>query len=210
MSNVPDSEDNGVPLPLTGAKKFMHGNIFQLRLLMLFMLRGIKAGYDFEMYTERPDLAGAFDDIIFGYKPGDDVEEINKDKWRLIQAKHKQDNSETIKASELTGTNKNDSFNLTKYFISYLKAIERLKLDQTNNEGDNIEDCIIVTNISFKEDDLNHNGITLKKVENFREDDKILYVDDPHQRGPQKSIRQVRLKFVENVEEKNEKKRGVL
>ena len=37
------------PQPSCGLKNTLHGNVFQLKLLMLFLIRGISAGYQFKL-----------------------------------------------------------------------------------------------------------------------------------------------------------------
>ena len=54
--------------PAEGLKKNLHGSIFQVKLLTLFCVRGLLAGYsEFKLDTENPKLAGKFDDVIFYY-----------------------------------------------------------------------------------------------------------------------------------------------
>ena len=76
------------PVSSSGLKNTLHGNIFQLKLLLLFLVRGINAKYDFRLATERPDLADKFDDLIFKYK--------SQGRWRFLQAKHKQNDDAKI------------------------------------------------------------------------------------------------------------------
>ncbi len=40
-----------------GLKNTLHGNVFQLKLLMLFLLRGIGSGFQFRLGTEIPGWA---------------------------------------------------------------------------------------------------------------------------------------------------------
>ncbi len=52
---------------LPGKKNTFHGNAFQLKLLILFLIRGIASDYQFLLGTEIPGLGGKFDDLIFKY-----------------------------------------------------------------------------------------------------------------------------------------------
>jgi hypothetical protein len=47
----------------SGKKNTFHGNAFQLKLLMLFLIRGIASDYQFHLGTEIPGLGGKFDYI---------------------------------------------------------------------------------------------------------------------------------------------------
>lgn len=138
-----------------GLKTSEHGNIFQLKLLMLYLWR---AGHEkennqnkyekFRLATELPN-AEKFDDVFFQYEDTND----NKWKLRLIQAKHK----DPVKADgeislkDLLTTDNDQPFGLQKYFHSYIKIVQRSKENNPyfvfyNNE---IEDVVIITNASF-------------------------------------------------------------
>lgn len=106
-------------------KKALHGSIYQLKLLMLFLHRGLINNYQFSLATEM-DEADKFDDLVFLHiKPGD-----NSATYRFIQAKHTTETKLTIEdpttnkgkisANDLLNI-KNGDFSLQKYFISYLK-----------------------------------------------------------------------------------------
>ena len=58
-----DTEEN--PTTSSGLKNTLHGNVFQLKLLMLFLIRGIASKYQFHLGTEIPGMGGKFDDLIF-------------------------------------------------------------------------------------------------------------------------------------------------
>ncbi|GHM58917.1 MAG: hypothetical protein sL5_10210 [Candidatus Mesenet longicola] len=122
----------------SGLKSSLHGNIYQLKLLMLFLKRGMNKGYNFHLATEW-DMAEKFDDLVFRY-----TDNQGQTKYRFLQAKHKQDEDRRITIGDLLTTNKNGEFNLEKYFISYLK----IKNNQSFQDGD-IQDLIICTNIGF-------------------------------------------------------------
>ncbi|MEK7339979.1 MAG: ankyrin repeat domain-containing protein, partial [Verrucomicrobiota bacterium] len=123
--------------PASGLKHSLHGNIYQLKLLMLFLNRGLIEGYDFRLSTEW-NAAEKFDDLVFKYS------DQGKTNYRFLQAKHKQDKSKKITVGELFTTDKDGEFNLEKYFISYL----RIKKNPTF-QSSNLEDFIICTNIDF-------------------------------------------------------------
>jgi hypothetical protein len=103
-----------------GLKKTFHGNIYQLRLLMLFMIRALKNKYEFELLTEMTE-AEKFDDLVIKYKaPGQ-----NGYSYCYLQAKHSQklpgEPDYLIKKGELKG--KKGDFSLLKYFNSFQKII---------------------------------------------------------------------------------------
>ena len=60
-----------------GLKNTLHGNVFQLKLLMLFLIRGIAAGYQFRLGTEIPGMGGKFDDLIFKFKKAKNTNEAS-------------------------------------------------------------------------------------------------------------------------------------
>ncbi|WP_395462628.1 tetratricopeptide repeat protein [Wolbachia endosymbiont of Cantharis cryptica] len=117
----------------------MHGNIYQLKVLMLFLHRGVLYQYSFRLGTEIEE-ARKFDDLVFEYTQG------SKKAYRFLQAKHKQDeDNKKIEVRDLLTKDKNrDEFRLAKYFISYLK----IKNNQDFADG-NLRDFIICTNIDF-------------------------------------------------------------
>ncbi|XP_046459662.1 uncharacterized protein LOC124206074 [Daphnia pulex] len=165
-----------------GLKNTLHGNVFQLKLLMLFLLRGIGSGFQFRLGTEIPGMGGKFDDLIFKFKKSDQTES-----YRFLQAKHKQDEEKKITAADLLNDNEKD-FSLPKYFRSYYREVIK------QAEGilpETIQDCIICTNIGFdSEENLNKSGIELiplddrdnilsfdKKTIRLDDHDKILTLD---------------------------------
>ncbi|BBB15775.1 ankyrin repeat domain protein [Candidatus Rickettsiella viridis] len=116
-----------------GLKHSLHGALYQLKLHMLFLKRGLEFGYSFRLAVEW-DAAEKFDDLVFQYM------DSNKKKYRFLQAKHKLDETKKIGIGDLLTKEKNGEFNLEKYFVSYLKI--------TNNPAFNgeFEDFIICTN----------------------------------------------------------------
>nr|SVE80190.1 EOG090X0844 [Daphnia magna] len=73
-----------------------------------------------------------------------------------FSAKHKFDDSTKIKASDLLNESDGD-FSLKKYFRSYREIFKTL------GDNEELNDCIIGTNIGFDENDLMLNGIELLK-----------------------------------------------
>jgi ankyrin repeat protein len=121
-----------------GLKSSAHGDIYQLKLLMLFLHRGIENKYKFKLATEREGV-GAFDDVFFEY---------DQNKRSCLQAKHKLDEEKKITYNDLFPPIKKDKtdgeFAIQKYFISHLEA----KLD-SKKEAKYLEHLIICTNIDF-------------------------------------------------------------
>lgn len=141
----------------------IHGFIYQLKLLMLFLHRGIRRKYDFILRTEMEE-AGSFDDLFFEYIK-------DKEKYfRLLQAKHSLDESKKITAMDLlAGMKKDQKYSLIKYYYSYMTC----KNQKLFKKG-SFKDLIICTNIDFDIDDLKRNGIDVHPV---TEEDDILSIN---------------------------------
>lgn len=96
-----DTDDDTIPQKqpniylASGLKRSLHGTIYQLKLLMVFIVRGLKNNYKFRLATEI-DAAESFDDLVFQYQSGDVIAS------RFLQAKHKQDESKSISFSDLS------------------------------------------------------------------------------------------------------------
>lgn len=150
----------------SGLKHSLHGNVYQLKLLMLFMHRGIAKGYNFRLSTEW-DAAEKFDDLVFEYS------EQGRVKYRFLQAKHKQDDNEKITIGDLFTTSKKGEFNLEKYFISYL----RIKKN-SNFQNSDLEDFVICTNIGFDLSDTVQDQ--LKVMTSGKNKDKKIFMEIIH------------------------------
>lgn len=123
-----------------GIKRSFHGVMYQLKLLMLFVKKGINQKYIFRLYSEM-DAAEKFDDVVFIYKSPT----VRSEDWTgcFLQAKHTLEPKKNIKINALT-TEKNGNYSLQKYFLSFCKI--------ENNEyfKDVIsKHFIICTNASF-------------------------------------------------------------
>ncbi|XP_014274177.1 uncharacterized protein [Halyomorpha halys] len=132
----------------------IHGYMFQLKLLVLFMCRGLTGGYSFNLGTEIKE-AGKFDDLVFEFT-------LDRKKYfRLLQAKHKLDKTgSSITTNSLLNKIKSE-FYLPKYFFSYL--------DAKNNSmfrGGTIKDVIICTNVNFNDKVLNNEDIKIQLLSN--------------------------------------------
>jgi hypothetical protein len=141
-----------------GLKNSLHGNIFQLKLLNLCLLQGLDAGYDFLLATERPDLGDKFDDLVFKFWPN--TSKRSEFKIRFVQAKHKQSDSETIKASHLLNCTEGE-FSLVKYFLSFRHIYKKY--------SSNLHDVVICSNAGLDEDSLNSKGFSLMPHQNSDE-----------------------------------------
>ena len=119
----------------SGLKNTLHGDIYQLKLLMLFLKRGLDKGYSFRLATEMDD-AEKFDDLVFEY------ENERKDGTicRFLQAKHTQDETKKISFRDLLADEDKD-FSLQKYFMSFRKIKGNPKF-----KGCEIKDFVICTN----------------------------------------------------------------
>ncbi|XP_065209413.1 uncharacterized protein LOC135837903 [Planococcus citri] len=127
-----------------GLKSAIHGNVYQLKLLTLFLKRGLDLGYSFTLATEIVE-AEKFDDIVFGY-----TDENGQDVCRFLQAKHKQDETKKITLRDLL-TEEDDNFSIKKYFISYRKIKQNLEF-----KGYYLRDFTICTNINIDENLVNN------------------------------------------------------
>jgi hypothetical protein len=105
-----------------GMCRSFHGNLYQIKLTLLFAIRAINKHYDFQIASERKDI-GKFDDIEIQYNDGAQL------KHRMIQVKHSQIKSRKITAKALENEDKRADFGLKKYFESYLKVKHNEKLD---------------------------------------------------------------------------------
>ncbi|XP_045028711.1 uncharacterized protein LOC123471447 [Daphnia magna] len=162
-----------------------HGPNFEWRLLTLFCVRALGAGYKFEVTKEWEDLGGKFDDVIIRYRVVDDTLEGNHWRYRFLQSKHKMHENEKIKAIQLLEDNDRGDFSSPKYFRSFCKMRRR---------GEDIHDCILCTNIGFDFKDVQKNGIELVSINDQPED--ILEF------GPQQKTLRYKLKFTEELRRK--------
>lgn len=123
-------------------KNTFHGNIYQAKLLMLFLHHGFTEDYEFCIATEM-DAAEKFDDLVFRYRDPQTGQYI----YFYLQAKHKQDDNEVISFSDFFTKNLKGEFSLIKYFISYL----RIKNNPLFKDGQ-LGDFCICTNIGLSTD----------------------------------------------------------
>ncbi|XP_077266236.1 uncharacterized protein LOC143899665 [Temnothorax americanus] len=141
----------------------LHGNIYQLKVLMLFLYRGVSHKYSFRLGTEIKE-AKKFDDLVFEYTNPTD----GKKEYRFLQAKHILDESkEKITADSLL-TESDGNYSLTKYFFSYQDS----KKEKLFKDG-SIKDVTICTNIDL---DFKHLESAQIKVEEIKGKDDILDV----------------------------------
>ncbi|WP_254229470.1 ankyrin repeat domain-containing protein [Wolbachia pipientis] len=122
-------------------KRSLHGNDYQLKLLMLFAWEGKKSEVAFRLATEMTE-AEKFDDLVFRY-----VDNKGDTKYRFLQAKHKQfiyEEENKIKVSDLKSSEDKNPFSLQKYFVSYIKDTQK----EDFKDG-SIKDFIICTNTHF-------------------------------------------------------------
>lgn len=120
------------------SKLSLHGNIFTLKLLMLFLVRASQAACKksigkFLLYAEHPEIK-EFDDIVLKYLDRriknitGSLSFSNKWKMCLFQVKHKQvstDSRQEIDRKDLVKTIDSD-YSLQKYFRSYLKILQKI------------------------------------------------------------------------------------
>ncbi|QOD38164.1 NB-ARC domain-containing protein [Candidatus Wolbachia massiliensis] len=130
--------------PTWGLKCNHHGIAYQELLLVFSFMNMMDKKCPFYLATELKSAKG-FDDIVLQRKQNEAV--VHK----FVQAKHKQDGAEKISVGSLL--TKSGEFNLSKYFIAYLKI---------KNSGEfesEIKDFIIATNIDFDFADLTQHEV---------------------------------------------------
>ncbi len=133
-----------------------HGNQFQLKLLVLFIIRAINKEYTkFFVGTELDEFAGKFDDVILIKV------ENNTNSYLYLQAKHIMSDAKSITAADILNDNDKGKFSLPKYFRSYYSQIK--EAENGPKDGDHV-DCFICTNINFDDEDLKTNGIELEPI----------------------------------------------
>ncbi|XP_014467385.1 PREDICTED: uncharacterized protein LOC106740649 isoform X2 [Dinoponera quadriceps] len=130
----------------------IHGDIYRLKILMLFLYRGVSHEYSFRLGTKIKE-AKKFDNLVFEYIKGD--EKI----YRFLQTKHKLDESKKITASNLLSES-DDDYNLINYFFSYQDS----KNEELFKDG-SIKDVIVYTNINLNFESLKSAQIGVEKIE---------------------------------------------
>lgn len=108
-----------------GLKNFLHGVCYQLKLPMLYIVRGLAQDNNFQVTTEVEE-ADKFGDLIFLYE----------DEIALFQAKHKLDNKLKITEDQLLSA-KGD-FSVPTYFISYDRILKNKKFQDLLKKKDMI------------------------------------------------------------------------
>ncbi|EFX63822.1 hypothetical protein DAPPUDRAFT_118824 [Daphnia pulex] len=173
------------------ARDGSHGLKFESKLLTLFSIRGLSAGYKFELGKENEDLGGKFDDVIFRYEVPDETPAGKHWRYHYLQAKHKEnENDGKITANNLLDPNPNGPFSLKKYFLSYCKMRER---------GDDVRDCIVCTNW-----DVNNGQFKKIQLEEVKEQHDILKFAPG-----EKTVRSYKLKIDQNLRKETIKLLGV-
>lgn len=150
----------------SGSKKILHGIIYQLKLLILFLYRGYKQEHESCLSTERDD-AEKFDDLVFKYKHVGSTDYS----YRFLQAKHKQDDNEVISEIDLLNINDGE-FSLIKYFA----AFQKIKNNPIFGDGI-LEEFCICTNIGFDFDparDAQSNLHIISALEKMTDPDPLL------------------------------------
>jgi len=128
--------------PSSGLRDSIHGVLYQLNLLILFSKRAHDKGFSFRLATEM-NSAVKFDDLVLEYV--NDKEDGTF--WRLLQAKHKQNESQKISLNCLLTETKGE-FSLLKYFIAF-REIKRNP--NFNSKTNKVKDYILCTNIDLDE-----------------------------------------------------------
>jgi ankyrin repeat protein len=117
----------------------LHGNMYQIKLILLFFQRGANKKCEFRIASERK-AAEKFGDIEIRYD-----DDQGKSQILMIQVKHKQDSSIKITINDLLNV-KDGYFSLQKYFLSYRKIKEKF------HEGAPLKNLVLFTNIDLKDE----------------------------------------------------------
>ncbi|XP_058807206.1 uncharacterized protein LOC131673320 [Phymastichus coffea] len=129
----------------------VHDNIYQLKILMLFLYRAVTCKYSFRLSTE-PREPKILHDLVLEYtQNGAKV-------YRLLQAKHNIDETKKITVDNLL-TDISSDYSLIKYFY-YYQAFENTIL----LEDSTIKDVTICTNIDFDYQNLKEAQIELQQI----------------------------------------------
>lgn len=152
----------------SGLKTSLHGIVYQLKLLIWVAYQANANSYKFRLATEMGD-AGKFDDVV--------IQILNENNISLMyQAKHFQDNSETINIKDLLSTSNDDPFSLQKYFRSFLNIIGNKEI-----VTDGALELTICTNIGFKFKNENSYILSLptgEKIELAKTNDDDIFLKD--------------------------------
>ncbi|XP_072380051.1 uncharacterized protein [Diabrotica undecimpunctata] len=187
----------------SGLKTSLHGTVYQLLLLMLFVYRALKNNYVYFDIATELDIAEKFDDVVIKYRKT--IQDILC-RWRFLQAKHKQDiEKHKITVNKLTKDDKGE-YNVPKYFLSFCK----IKSNPEYHDSE-LEELDLCTNTSFdfRESNkrkldgtltvvaqkINENIAKWKNyfIEDDIEQDEILYLDE--------SIDALKYKFCPSVKD---------
>jgi hypothetical protein len=133
----------------SGLKLTMHGNMFQIKLLTLFLWRATRKKFAFKLATEMT-AAEKFDDLVLRYEKPNDTG-ANDIFYRVLQAKHKQNGNEKIKYSDLLNSDGGD-FSLLKYFDSFLKIKHKSENGIDDFQKGKVEEYVLYTNIGLDDD----------------------------------------------------------
>lgn len=145
-----------------GLKQTLHGTIYQLQLLIFFMKRALDKGYDFRLATEM-EAAEKFDDMVLRYQVD------GQNRYRFLQAKHRQDEHRSITLSDLTNDSEGD-FSLLKYLASYLSIQKKDEFKKAE------KDFILCTNVDLDVDTLKRNGTFT--VEEIADKDDLITIEN--------------------------------
>ena len=104
----------------------IHSSLFQFKLSMLFLIKGITAKYKFNLGTEVAKEDGKFDDILF--KSQVSIGGQCRWRYRFLQAKHKQNENKKRITLEAILNENNGDFSISKYFRSYCQHISLMEV----------------------------------------------------------------------------------
>lgn len=175
------SKNNDDRYPGYGLKNTTHGDLYQSKILMLVLHRSLKKRFKFRLGTE-VDAAEKFDDVVLEFEQGGTI------CYRLLQAKHYQNEKEIITFNNLTASEKSKdqkdkNFGLKKYFRSFLNVKKSTNNAISPFKKGEIKDVIIYTNIGFdlKEPKLSNSFEPVKGMDPIffiKEDIKIYKINN--------------------------------
>lgn len=144
------------------------GNMYQSKLLMLYLYRALSSNYEFELGTEVEE-AHKYDDLVFRYKKCSEGNE--RDHFSILQSKHRVNKNVKITHQDIL-TDDNVDFGLVKYYNAYKKA-----KNEKLFENGTIEHAIVYTNakldLSKAIPEKNPKWKSLKNLKNIIQEIKV-------------------------------------
>lgn len=181
----------------SGLKNNLHGDVYQLKHLMLILQRARERKLSFQLATEI-NSAESFDDLVFMYtlRPEKvdeanvtnnnvDTDETNTEnemntEHRFVQIKHKQDDLDDNRLKEISlGQLLSDdgAFSLKQYFRSWRKIHEHTDFRKS---GKSKKHFLLCTNIGLSSELLREEGPPSIRAKELEDRDEFLEIGNRH------------------------------